>query len=152
MILDDIGVTDERRYIGEIDSVQLNWIKSDLENTPAETPIAISLHIPLISVMQQVNEGGTAALSPSAVVANSNQVIDLFEHHNLKLVLQGHLHIVEEIIYKDVHYITGGAVSGRWWRGARDGFAEGFVVVHVDGDDFDWHYQTYGWQAEQTDS
>ncbi len=148
MILDGIGYTPERRYIGLVDSLQMEWIKSDLSGVDQNTPIAISTHIPFISAMEQVNNGGTAALSASAVVANSDQVIELFQSHNLKLVLQGHLHVVEEIVYKDVHYITGGAVSGRWWRGPRDGFAEGFVVIDIDGEALDWHYQTYGWQAE----
>ncbi|MBD3387143.1 metallophosphoesterase [candidate division KSB1 bacterium] len=148
MILDGIGYTPERQYIGVVDSLQMEWIRTDLSRVDQNTPIAISTHIPFVSVMEQINNGGTAALSASAVVANSDRVIELFQSHNLKLVLQGHLHVVEEIVYKDVHYITGGAVSGRWWRGPRDGFDEGFVVVDIDGMAFDWHYQTYGWQAQ----
>ena len=83
------------------------------------------------------------------VVTNANEVREICEGYNLKAVLQGHLHTVEEINLYDVRYIVGGAVSGAWWRGARHGFPEGFVVVDVKGDDFDWSYETFGWDAKR---
>jgi len=57
-------------------------------------------------------------------------------------VLQGHLHVIEEIVWKGTHFITGGAVSGAWWGGPFEGFPEGFVVVDIKGDEFDWYYKT----------
>jgi 3',5'-cyclic AMP phosphodiesterase CpdA len=149
IIIDAIGFTPERRYIGRVDSVQIEWIRKDLEKVRMETPIVISTHIPFLSVYRQARNGGTSVLAPSEVVVNSSKVIELFKDHNLRLVLQGHLHIVEEIIFDGVHYITGCAVSGRWWRGARDGFPEGFVVVETAGNDFKWEYRSYGWEAVQ---
>ncbi|NQT27877.1 metallophosphoesterase [candidate division KSB1 bacterium] len=148
ILLDGIGFTEDRHYTGEIDSVQLTWIKSDLSKVDKETPIVISTHIPLMSVMYQRGYGGTAALPENLVIEKSNEILALFDGYNLKLVLQGHLHIVEEIIFYDVHYITGGAVCGSWWNGPRAGFPEGFVVVDVQGDDFSWTYETYGWVAK----
>ena len=147
MILDDIGFTEDRKYIAEIDSIQLQWIKDDLKQIQRKTPIVISIHIPFVSVGEQMSNGGTAALSPRIALSNSHEVLGHFESYNLKLVLQGHLHIVEEIIYKDVHFITAGAVSGRWWKGPFDGFPEGFAVIDIKEDDFTWEYETYGWQA-----
>jgi 3',5'-cyclic AMP phosphodiesterase CpdA len=147
MILDAVGFTPERRYIGKIDNTQMAWIAEDLKSVDPKTPIAISLHIPLASVRVQMSRGATAALSDGSVVTNSKEVLDLFQNHNLRLVLQGHLHIVEEIIYKGTHFITGGAVSGGWWKGAHEGFPEGFVKVSVKGSEFDWTYETFGWQA-----
>ncbi|MBD3374456.1 metallophosphoesterase [candidate division KSB1 bacterium] len=147
MILDAIDFTPEQNYFGYIDSTQIAWIKKDLETVSPETPVVISLHIPLASVFAQMRQGATAALSETAVVSNSKEVMDLFSDHHLKLVLQGHLHIVEEIIYKDTHFITAGAVSGGWWKGSREGFPEGFARINVKGDDFDWSYETFGWQA-----
>lgn len=147
ILLDGIGFTPERKYIGEIDSVQIEWLKNDLVHVDKQTPIVVSTHIPFVSVADQMRSGGTAALSPGAVIAKSNEILALFSEHNLKLVLQGHLHIVEEIIFQDTHFITGGAVSGKWWHGPRAGFPEGFVVLDVYEDNFDWHYQTYGWKS-----
>jgi 3',5'-cyclic AMP phosphodiesterase CpdA len=147
MILDDIGFTEDRKYIAEIDSAQLEWIKEDLKQIRMKTPIVISVHIPFISVGEQMRSGGTAALSPGIALANSHEILRLFEGYNLQLVLQGHLHIVEEIIYNDVHFITAGAVSGRWWKGLRYGFPEGFAVINVKENDFTWEYETFGWKT-----
>ncbi len=152
IITDAIGFTADREYFGEVDSVQMEWIRNDLQKIDEETPIIISTHIPFLSVSEQVACGGTAALLPYLVVGNSNEVLSLFDKYNLQLVLQGHLHIVEEIIFRDIHFITGGAVCGAWWEGPYSGFPEGFVVVNIyDDSSFDWRYETYGWEAVRTD-
>ncbi len=151
IILDGIGFTPERRYYGYVDSLQLAWLKNDLANVDKKIPVVISTHIPLFSIYGQMKNGPTFAMGQGGVVTNALDVIKSLENHNLKLVLQGHLHIVEEIRYGGTTYITGGAVSGAWWKGARDGFPEGFTVVEADKDDFSWEYMTYGWQAENSE-
>ncbi len=149
IILDGIGFTPERKYYGVIDSTQLSWIKQDLENVNRETPIVISSHIPFTTVWGQMQNGPTYAASESSVITNALDVLTLFADHNLKLVLQGHLHEVEEIKFRGVTYITAGAVCGGWWKGDREGFPEGFAVIDVAGKDFTWSYQTYGWDANK---
>ena len=69
----------------------------------------------------------------------------LFKRHNLKLVLQGHLHYYEELFVFGTRYVTGGAVSAAWWRGPYLGTEEGFVKVEVMGDEFTTEYIDYGW-------
>ncbi|MBW6461116.1 MAG: hypothetical protein K0B08_11155, partial [Bacteroidales bacterium] len=91
--------------------------------------------------------GTTAAASPSWVVINAKEVTGLFKDHNLRLVLQGHLHIYETIHILGIQYITAGAVSGAWWEGPYYGTEEGFLLVKVNGDDFTWEYVDYGWEA-----
>jgi predicted phosphodiesterase len=81
------------------------------------------------------------------VIENSRDVLDLFSGHNLKLVLQGHLHIVEEAYIDGIRFITGGAVCAKWWEGPRQGMEEGYVLVHVTGEEIDWEYVDYGWDA-----
>ena len=147
ILLDGIGGTPERQYIGQIDSVQLAWLKADLEKTGPEKPIVLVSHIPFVTIATQLNLGTTAANKPNIVITNGKEVLDLCRPYNLRLVLQGHLHIVEEMIWQDIHFITGGAVSGKWWEGPNAGFDEGFVVVDIGGDDFTWTYESYGWQA-----
>ncbi len=149
IVLDAIGFSPERRYYGYVDSTQIVWLQRDLQSLPPDKPIVVALHIPLVSVVEQMRHGGTAALSRGMVVTNSKAVLDILNDYNLKLVLQGHLHIVEEIIYRDVHFITGGAVSGAWWTGPHEGFQEGVVVVDVNPDGFDWQYVDYGWTVPE---
>ena len=68
--------------------------------------------------------------------------------HNLKLVLQGHLHYLEDIKVNGVNFITVGAVSARWWNGPNHGVEEGFLMISTEGDDFDYEYIDYGWEVK----
>ena len=145
--MDCIGIKPSGEYFGYIDSLQIEWIEQDISKIDKETPIALITHIPFVSIGLQMYFGPTAAFSDNEVVTNALDVLDIFKDHNLKLVLQGHLHIVEEVIYKDVHFITGGAVSGKWWQGPREGFEEGYILIEVDGDEFNWGYIDYGWNV-----
>ena len=79
----------------------------------------------------------------------AREVLDLFEGHTLRLVLQGHLHYLEDLfIQGKTHFITGGAVSSAWWKGKRHGLEEGFLYITVEGEDFDWEYIDFGWTPE----
>jgi len=149
MIINSIEDTKKSRYIGWVDSTQINWIKEELNKTDKSIPIAIVSHIPFITVFEQTYNGSTYCNDSSLVVANSKDVTDLFRDHNLKLVLQGHLHTVEDIYVDGIHFITGGAISGRWWNGPNKGHEEGFVIVKVIGDSFEWEYKDYGWDVAQ---
>ncbi|MBN2183911.1 MAG: metallophosphoesterase [Candidatus Krumholzibacteriota bacterium] len=148
ILLDTIGFTSDRKYFGLVGRGQLEWIARDLEKTGQDTPIAVAGHIPLVSAYGQTKKGAASAASPNEVVVNSHEVLALFEEYDLKLVLQGHLHIVEQIAIKGTHFVTGGAVSGAWWKGPFEGFPEGFVVVDFDGARFSYYYESYGWKAE----
>lgn len=148
MIINSIEDTKKGRYIGQVDDVQMEWIRSELEKTDPATPIVISTHIPFIMVFAQKHRGSTVANDSSMVVYNSKEVLDLFADHNLKLVLQGHQHDLECIMINGIHFINGGAISASWWNGPYYGTEEGFVLVKTRGDDFDWEYIDYGWEVE----
>jgi Icc protein len=151
IVLDAIGFRPDRHYFGCVDEIQLHWLEQDLSQVNKSTPIAVSLHIPLTSVYVQMSKGSTIPLDSGTVVVNAKEVLEKFSGYNLRLVLQGHLHIVEEIIYRDTHFITGGAVSAYWWRGPRDGFEEGFLVIDVRGNNFSWRYEDFGWTVGDKD-
>ncbi|MBD3179432.1 MAG: hypothetical protein GF417_07370, partial [Candidatus Latescibacteria bacterium] len=112
IIIDSIERGEEGGYIGKVNGDQMEWIREDLSGVDRGTPIAVSTHIPVVSVMPQLREGPGAGISPSEVIVNSREVLELFSGHNLKLVLQGHLHLVEEIRVRGTTFITAGAVSG----------------------------------------
>jgi len=151
IVLDDImyGEGTWGEYIGRVDSVQIAWIKQDLAGLDKSTPIVLSVHIPLVSVIPQITYGPLFNDIQSMVVTNARDVLVPFYKYNLKLVLQGHLHIVEDItVGEKTTFITGGAVCGKWWNTKKDAdVQEGFVLVHVKGDDFTWKYIDYGWET-----
>lgn len=149
IVLDGIGFTEDRHYFGFIDSVQVEWLKADLEKTGTLKPVAVITHIPLISIGAQIMEGPTEPFSKGSVITNANEIREILEKYNVKMVLQGHLHFLEDILYNDIHYITGGAVSAQWWNGPRYGMEEGFLKIDVDGENFTWKYIDFGWEVKQ---
>ena len=147
IILNSVEDNGNYGYMGLIDSSQMEWIKKELLITKPNTPIVVTTHIPFISTYSQVYQGSTVANSESLVVTNSKEVVALFSKHNLKLVLQGHHHLVEDIFVNEIHYITGGAIAAAWWEGPNRGFEEGFMQFVVKDDQFTWKYIDYGWDA-----
>ncbi len=147
IVLNSIVETEERGYRGGVSEEQLSWLEKDLNAVDANTPIAVSVHIPMISAMAQMNKGSLATNLKGSVINNSKEVLAKFSDKNLRLVLQGHLHYLEDLnMGGKVHFITGGAVSSSWWRGTRYGIEEGFLLVKVKGDQFTWEYIDYGWE------
>ena len=147
IILDAIYRSEEGHYIGKIDQEQLEWLKGDLGKTDKLTPIAITVHIPFITSATQLSQGALAANSEGGVITNSLEVLELLWEHNLKLVLQGHLHFNEDLfVGNKVHFITGGAVCGLWWSNELGALPEeGFMMIHVKGDELSSEYIDYGW-------
>lgn len=149
IILNSVMETDDRGYRGGISEDQLEWLKDDLASVDSNTPIAVSVHIPFITAMNQILSGSLSPNDTGDVINNSKEVLSLFDDKNLKLVLQGHLHYLEDLyIGGKTHFITGGAVSASWWRGPRYGMEEGFLLIHVDGEEIGWEYVDFGWEAE----
>jgi 3',5'-cyclic AMP phosphodiesterase CpdA len=151
MILDGIEKDDSERgtYMGKVDEEQLQWIREDLEITDPETPIVVVVHIPLVSIMPQLTRGPLYADNQSQLITNQQDVLAPFRMMNLKLVLQGHLHALEDLnLMGRTHFLTGGAVCGRWWKTPDNSvLQEGFVKIDVKGDDFTWEYVDYGWET-----
>lgn len=150
-ILDSIEKLNEQgKYEGRINNEQISWLSEELSKTDKQTPIVIVTHIPFITTLTQITKGSLEPNTPGLVVGNSLDVLNLFKDHNLKLVLQGHLHILEEInLNNKIRFLTGGAISGRWWTGPNNGLEEGFVIVNVDGQNYTYEYFDYGWEVKR---
>lgn len=149
-ILDSIEEVPEKgKYFGFINNEQIQWLKDELSNTDTTTLLIISTHIPLITTLSQIRGGSMIANERGLVVENSKEVLDLFKRHNLRLVLQGHLHYYEELnIMNKIKFITGGAVSGRWWNGDNQGLQEGFVKIRIKGNEIYSEYYDFGWDVK----
>ncbi len=147
ILLDTIGLTGNRSYYGHVSPGSLEWLARDLEKTPSDSPIVLCVHIPLVSPSLQVDYGLAEGVPHNLMVTNTPEVLAAFEGRDLRLVLQGHLHIVEQAQVKGTKFVTGGAVSAAWWKGPYKGFPEGFVVIDVKDGAIDYHYEDYGWQA-----
>jgi Icc protein len=93
-------------YRGFIDAIQMTWLTADLAKLPADTPVIVSIHLPLVTAIPSYSE-----LTPdhrfSRTIENSDTVLKLFDRHNVIGVLQGHTNIWEQIIWHNVPYVTG---------------------------------------------
>ncbi len=148
IVIDGIGITEDNHYYGFVDSTEIKWLENELRVVGHDKPVAIVTHIPLLSVGRQIMGGPTEAFNEGSIITNSHEVREILENYNVKIVLQGHLHFLEDVNYNGIHYITGGAVSSNWWRGQRYGMEEGFVMVNVNGEDFNWEYIDFGWEVD----
>ncbi|MFT8972671.1 metallophosphoesterase family protein [Zymomonas mobilis] len=148
VVLDSIGITDDRAYEGRIDAAQLSWLAQDLAALPKGMPIIVSTHIPLVTAFEDYEAPPAHQSKHHALsVINAYEVLALFDHYNVIGVFQGHTHVVERVDWHGVPYITGGAVSGNWWHGSRYGTAEGFLVVDVADGAIKSRYETFGFHS-----
>jgi 3',5'-cyclic AMP phosphodiesterase CpdA len=145
MVLDSVQPIEGGSYRGGIDAEQRSWIVAELAKLDAGTPIVLSTHIPFISVSFQLREERREYRDSGLLIDNAFEVLSLFEGHDLRLVLQGHLHTYEDIYYRGIRFVTGGAVSANWWDGPLRGMEEGFLVINITGDRIDCEYIDYGW-------
>lgn len=149
-VLDSIRISqDEYKYHGYISEKQLEWLKQELSKTPPDVPLILVTHIPLLTTFYAATQGATYSAHPNRVITNNTEVLKIFTKHNLILVLQGHLHIKERLLWRNTTFITGGAVCAKWWRGPWHGTMEGFNVITLEGNKVDWEYIEYGWQARR---
>lgn len=147
-VLDSVAITADRSYEGRVDAAQLAWLQQQLSAMPAGSPVIVVSHIPLVTAFASYVP--VPAVEPphhGMSVANSDEVIKLFEGHNVLGVLQGHTHVNERVEWRGVPYITGGAVCGNWWKGVRMGTPEGFTVVSLRGGKLTTRYETYGFKS-----
>ncbi|MCD8044570.1 MAG: metallophosphoesterase [Tannerellaceae bacterium] len=134
--------TESGYYIG---LEQMAWLKKELSEVPASTPIICTTHVPVYSLYYPVVEGRYEFVD---VISNYRELLNAFDGKNIKLFLQGHQHLHEEMLLQGVHYVTGGAVCGNWWNGPFHGTQEGFLLLEIDeNNNITWQYIEYGWQA-----
>jgi 3',5'-cyclic-AMP phosphodiesterase len=157
IVLDDVVPHPDGSYIGEFVQEQLTFLRTELATDPG-TPTILVGHIPSVSVLPSLGEAGrttdraTVIETPASLVAhNAAQLRDVLvdTRANVRAVLAGHLHHLEQIQIDGISYINGGAICGNWWKGAQNGCPEGFLVIDLDSDgNITTSYRSYGWQAQ----
>ena len=156
VVLDSIGLHPDRSWTGQVGQEQISWLKADLEKAGAHTPVIVVTHIPLVTgAVNYVSRADWLQKTPDVgslvntlMVTDASEVIDVLLGYNVRVVLQGHTHVNEEIEFRGLRFMTSGAVSGNWWRGARAGSAEGYSVVRVGADgNVQREYRTYGFHS-----
>ena len=142
-------------YFASLDDEQTEWLKGDLAAN-SKTPTCVASHIPLLAACVFFNGGKGRMVEnhyhvPDALMHREvKPVLDLFKPHNVKLAVSGHLHLVDRVDYLGTTFLCNGAVSGAWWKGPHQEFAEGYGVMDLWPDGRVEHqYVTYGWEAKR---
>lgn len=97
-----------------IDDEQYEWLETELHNLPAETPVLLMSHFPIL---------GTTALLVGGGHSDRIKLKSLFYKHRdkVRICLSGHQHLLDTTLYNGVKYCCNGAMSGFWWeKGNKD--------------------------------
>jgi 3',5'-cyclic-AMP phosphodiesterase len=154
IVLDDVLVEPDGSYIGEYAEEQLAFLRSELKKQ-TEKPTVLCGHIPSFSVLPSLTglnkmEGVTIRTPASLVTHNADALLQIIAetNANVKIVLAGHLHHLEQIQIDGISFVNAGAICGNWWKGKQRGCPEGFLVLELRGDgSFTTDYRSYGWKA-----
>lgn len=136
--LDSINVSDY-----SLDQQQFSWLVKELDRIPATSPICIFSHVSILSIiplLRSLKDGGIEDFHypSSRQHTDALQLKDLFvKHPNVKLCLSGHTHQIDEVDFRGVKYLCGGAVAGNWWGDDGrpslifDGFPPAYTIIDL---------------------
>jgi len=151
IVLDSTHPVDDGWYTAKLDEAQLDWLTKDLQQTPAETPILVLSHIPILTASgfypDNVKEGNWQ-VPGSWMHIDFQPLQQLFmQHGNVRLCLSGHMHLLDYVTYNGITYMCNGAVSGNWWdkpeyHQTRAGYA---VINLYDDGGFEREWYEYDW-------
>jgi hypothetical protein len=101
---------DDSAYYGDVDSLQLAWLKRDVAQVPATTPVVTFNHIPLVSGWGTLLGFSDDPLVSDVAIVNGrkryrhtvNNVQDVLEAmrgHRYVLALGSHMHAPERLVF-----------------------------------------------------
>ena len=137
ILLDSVHLDiDDTWYIGKLGDEQFQWLQGELES--ARGPVLIMSHIPILTstVLLKDDVINRWEITGGEMHTDSTKLIRLFNQYpNVKLVLSGHIHLREKLVYDNLTFLCNGAVSGKWWAGVnretRPGY--GLIDLYPDG-------------------
>ena len=148
ILLDSVHLDiDNTWYIGKLGDEQFAWLEDQLKNTPADMPVLVLSHIPILTATNLVDDDivNKWVMLGGDMHTDTAKIINLFyKHPNVKLCLSGHIHLRDKVVYNNVTFICNGAVSGAWWKGNKRETAPGYGIIDLYADGtFDERYVNY---------
>ncbi len=134
------------KVIGQFGRRELQWLAADLAAVPRGMRTVVAVHIPL-ATNYPPRRGTTADKTPHWVINNASQAIDQLKKHDVKLVLQGHLHENQRMVQSGIEFVESVSVCGTWWKAksgerenATSGEPRGYRLVDSSGGRLTHHY------------
>jgi len=137
IVLDSVQPkTDGSWYTAHVDEEQYNWLETDLKNTPAQTPVLIISHVPILAACVFFDgkrfAGDNWSVPARWMHSDTVRLTNLFYRYpNVKVALSGHIHLTDRVDYNGVTYFCNGAVSGAWWFGKYHHTPAGYAIVDL---------------------
>lgn len=106
----------------KLDDEQYQWLEQDLAALTSNTPVLLMSHFPVFGATP-VLVGGNHS--------DNKKLKDLFyQHHDkVRVVLSGHNHLYDKVLYNNVWYCCNGAMSGFWWgKGDKESAGPGYYL------------------------
>lgn len=147
-VLDSIHPThtpDGPGYEPRIGPAQLEWLGHDLGRAADRPKVCLTHIAAFCNIGQWTGDPKARALGGMCVLDTKDLRLTL-ERHNVRALLQGHSHKIEEYRLNDVWYLTSAAVSGAWWAGRWTGSAPGYTVFRCRGDQLTWEHHVFPWE------
>ena len=123
VVLDSIQIKpDGSWYTARMDDEQRDWLRADLQKTPAATPVLLLSHVPILSMtgllfVEPVANYPNVQIAGGLLHSDSGSLVELlYSFPNVKAALSGHTHLLDRVDYNNVSYFCNGAVSGNWWK------------------------------------
>lgn len=161
VVLDDVKCTNStpttddngkacyvRDYDGTLVQEQLDWLAKDLSYVDKNTPLVVTMHIPLYNA-----NGGNR-------MSNASQLADVLKAYSQVQVYTAHTHTIYNVDKTSSNHIfehNAGAICGTWWwtdketpgiHIGQDGSPGGYTVVKVNGTSFSWQFKATGHELD----
>lgn len=113
---------------GFLDAEQKEWLDAQLAEVPAEQPLLIMSHQPVV---------GPQTLWDGMADWQKEIVDPLHETERRVTFISGHTHELDSMVFRNLSFYCNGAFSGHWWEpgpendGSQNGTLIGFAVLEL---------------------
>jgi 3',5'-cyclic-AMP phosphodiesterase len=148
VVLDSIDPIDSSHgpsYVPRIDEQQLEWLRFDLGAHAGKPTVAVS-HIPAFSQLGQIRGDAGMPSVHDRVLHNGRDLRLILERHQVRALLQGHIHKTEDFYFNGVWYLSSPAVSAAWWGGNWRGFKPGYTLFTARNGTLSWERMEFDWE------
>jgi 3',5'-cyclic AMP phosphodiesterase CpdA len=152
-------------FDSHLDAAQREWFVGELARIPDAQPLMICSHVPILSAgihdlgslrdsladypAKGKNEPGWVIWGPMLHGDTHEMRAMLRKRAGVTVCLSGHLHLKDDVVYDNVHYLGNGAICANWWKeSAFHQTKAGFAMLDLFPDGrWERAYHTYEWVA-----
>ena len=155
VVLDSVARRD-KGYFAALGDEQLEWLKGDLAAAGSDTPVCVFSHIPILAACVFFDGERLRPdhwnVPDAWMHRDAAAILAALEPYNVRLLVSGHIHLVDRVDYRNRTFVCDGAICGAWWKGPYQQFGEGFGVFDLwpDGS-FEHRYAGFDWHVAPED-